>query len=229
MPKPQLIIFDCDGVLVDSEYIAALVEAELLTEIGYPISPEEVSERFSGLIWANILQEIERETSIPISASLIDKSAQLMQERIKNELMTIDGIEDAVRAIKYPKCVCSNSKYSALELMLKRSSLYDQFAPAIYSAREVGTKQPKPAPDVFLYGAAQFNASPRNCFVIEDSTHGVQAAKAAGMRVIGFTGGSHTYPGHGERLTEAGAETVINRHQDLNAVIDAMAEWDEGF
>lgn len=229
MSKPQLILFDCDGVLVDSEYIAAQVESELLTDAGYPISPEEIAERFAGLTWPSILMEIERESSLPISASLIEKSRKIMTERIKQELLTVDGIEDVVTALAYPKAICSNSTTEALELMLKRSTLHEAFAPHIFSAREVGNKEAKPAPNVYLHAAQQFNVDPKDCFVIEDSSHGVQAARSAGMRVIGFTGGAHTYPGHADKLTEAGAETVINRHRDLPAVIEAMAEWDEGF
>ncbi|WOC15310.1 HAD family hydrolase [Pseudochrobactrum sp. MP213Fo] len=229
MSKPQLILFDCDGVLVDSEFIAAQIESELLTDAGYAISPEEIAERFAGLTWPTILMEIERESSMPISASLIEKSRKLMTERIKKELLTIDGIEDVVSQLAYPKAICSNSSTEALELMLKRSTLYEAFAPHIYAAREVGNKEAKPAPNVYLHAAKQFDADPKRCFVIEDSSHGVLAARAAGMRVIGFTGGAHTYPGHADKLTEAGAETVINRHRDLPAVIEAMAEWDEGF
>lgn len=229
MSKPQLILFDCDGVLVDSEFIAAQVESELLTDAGYPISPEEVAERFAGLTWPSILMEIEREASLPISASLIEKSRKMMIERIKKELLPVDSIEEVVSQLKYPKAICSNSSTEGLELMLKRSSLYEAFAPHIYAAREVGNKEAKPAPNVYLYAAQQFGVDPKNCFVIEDSSHGVQAARSAGMRVIGFTGGAHSFPGHADKLTEAGAETVINRHRDLPAVIEAMAEWDEGF
>lgn len=229
MSKPQLILFDCDGVLVDSEYIAAQVESELLTDAGYPISPEEIAERFAGLTWPSILMEIERESSIPISASLIEKSRKIMKERITAELLTVDGIEDVVSQLTYPKAICSNSNSDSLQLMLKRSTLYDAFAPHIYASREVGNKEPKPSPNVYTHAAQQFNADPKRCFVIEDSSHGIHAARAAGMRVIGFTGGAHTYPGHADKLTEAGAETVINRHRDLPAVIEAMAEWDEGF
>ncbi len=229
MSKPQLILFDCDGVLVDSEFIAAQVESELLTDVGYPISPEEIAERFAGLTWPSILMEIEREASMPISASLIEKSRKIMTERINKELLTVDGIEDVVRNLAYPKAICSNSNTASLELMLKRSTLYEAFAPHIYAAREVGNKEPKPAPNVYTYAAQQFNADPKRCFVLEDSSHGIHAARAAGMRVIGFTGGAHTYPGHADKLTEAGAETVISRHRDLPAVIEAMAEWDEGF
>ncbi|QND52230.1 HAD family phosphatase [Phyllobacterium sp. 628] len=225
--EPQLIIFDCDGVLVDSEILAAEVESRLLTESGYPIEPEAIAERFAGLTWTDILIQVEKESGVPISASLIEESARQMDQKLRNELNVIDDIEQVAAALKYPKCIASNSNSASLKMMLEQSTLYDTFAPNIFSAREVGTKKAKPAPDVFLYAAKHFNVDPACCIVIEDSAHGVHAASTAGMRVIGFTGGAHTYPGHADKLTDAGAETVISRHRDLPAVIQAMTVWSE--
>lgn len=227
MPAPKLVIFDCDGVLVDSEILAAEVEAELLTEVGYPISAEELAERFAGLTWPTILMTIEREAGIVLSASLIDKSDRILDDRLKNEVQAIDDIVEVVDALKYPKCICSNSNTFRLDMMLKRVGLFDLFSPHIFAAQEVGTKKGKPAPDVFLYAAAQFGVDPADVIVIEDSTHGIHGARAAGMRVIGFTGGAHSYPGHADKLTEAGAETVINRHKDLASVIEALSVWSD--
>ncbi|MFC0245175.1 HAD family hydrolase [Falsochrobactrum ovis] len=225
MVTPSLIIFDCDGVLVDSEVIAAEVDSVLLTEAGYPISAEEVGERFAGLTWQDILLTVEREAGIPISASLLDKSEKILDERLKNEVQAVEDIAETVSALNLPKCICSNSSSARLELMLKRVELYDLFAPHIFSAKEVGTKKTKPAPDVFLYAAKKFDVDPANVIVIEDSAHGIQGARAAGMRVIGFTGGAHTYAGHADKLTDAGAETVIHRHRDLQSVIEALSIW----
>lgn len=225
--EPQLIIFDCDGVLVDSEFLAAEVESKLLTDAGYPIEPEEIAERFAGLTWKDILLQVEKESGIPISAQLIEESARLMDHKLRNELNVIDGAEQVIASLNYPKAVASNSISSSLKMMLEQSTLYDLFAPNIFSAREVGSQKPKPAPDVYLFVARHFNVDPARAIVIEDSTHGVHAARAAGMRVIGFTGGAHTYPGHADKLTDAGAETVISRHRDLPAVIEAMSVWSE--
>lgn len=225
MAAPSLIIFDCDGVLVDSEIIAAEVDAVLLTEAGYPIEVEDMIERFAGLTWQDTLLTVEREAGIPLSATLLEKSEKLLDERLKNEVQAVEDIAEVVASLQYPKCICSNSTTERLELMLKRTGLYDLFAPHIFSAREVGTKKTKPAPDVFLYAAKQFGADPADAIVIEDSVHGIHGARAAGMRVIGFTGGAHTYPGHADRLTDAGAETVIRRHKDLPGVIEALSVW----
>lgn len=225
----DLTLFDCDGVLVDSEIIAAKVESKLLTEAGYPISVEEMGERFAGMTWKNILLSIEKEVDIPLSASLIDKSEQLLDQRLAREVKAIEGVQYALSRISGPRCICSNSSSHRLDMMLTKVGLKEFFGPHIYSAKDLGADRVKPKPDIFLHGAKQFNVSPSKCIVIEDSVHGVHAAREAGMRVIGFTGASHTYPSHADRLTDAGAETVIARMQDLPGVIAAMAEWEGAF
>lgn len=225
----DLTLFDCDGVLVDSEIIAAKVESKLLTEAGYPISVEEMGERFAGMTWKNILLSIEKEVDIPLSASLIDKSEQLLDQRLAREVKAIEGVQYALARITGPRCICSNSSSQRLDMMLTKVGLKEFFAPDIYSAKDLGADRVKPKPDIFLHGAAQFGVSPGKCLVVEDSVHGVHAAREAGMRVVGFTGASHTYPSHADKLTDAGAETVIARMQDLPGVIAAMAEWDGVF
>ena len=221
----DLIIFDCDGVLVDSEIIAAQVESRLLTEAGYPISAEEMGERFSGMTWQNILLAIEKEASIPLSASLIDKSEKLLDARLERDVKVIDGVKFALSKLTTQRCICSNSSSQRLAMMLTKVGLKPYFEPHIFSAKDLGPDRVKPKPDIFLHGAKQFNVSPERTVVIEDSVHGIHGAKAAGMRVIGFTGASHTYPSHADRLTDAGAETVIARMSDLPATIAALSEW----
>ncbi|BBL53632.1 haloacid dehalogenase [Bartonella quintana] len=227
MPQINLIIFDCDGVLVDSEYLAAKIGSQLLKQTGYEISPEELSERYTGLIFRDILKRIEQETEKPISAHLIDQMSNLFRAQIKTELRAIDGIREAVEKVKsrYPCCICSNAKSVDIKEMLTTVGLYDLFEDKIFSAPEVGTKKAKPAPDVFLFAAHLLHAKPSNTIVIEDSIHGVHAATAAGMRVIGFTGGSHSYLSHSNALVDAGAETSIAKHAHLLEVLEAMAIW----
>ena len=221
----DLIIFDCDGVLVDSEIIAAQVESRLLTDAGYPISTEEMGERFSGMTWKNILLEVEREASIPLSASLLEKSEKLLDARLERDVKVIEGVKLALSRLTTPRCICSNSSSARLEMMLTKVGLKPYFEGHVYSAKDLGADRVKPKPDIFLHGAKQFNVSPDRAVVIEDSVHGIRGARAAGMRVIGFTGASHTYPSHADRLTDAGAETVIARMQDLPATIEALSEW----
>ena len=226
MPDIDLMIFDCDGVLVDSEVLAARIDAELISAAGYAISAEQVSERYAGLTFQQILFEIEKLSSVPMSASMLTRADAMIDKALKTVKM-IDGAPAAIAAFGAKTCICSNSTSARLEISLGVTGLKGAFGKRIFSALEVGTKKGKPAPDVFEFAAKQFNADPSRTFVIEDSVHGVHGARAAGMRVIGFTGASHTTPGHAERLSDAGAETVINRLRDLLPTVEALSEWSE--
>ena len=221
MSEFDLIIFDCDGVLVDSEIIAAQVESRLLTEAGYPISVEEMGERFAGMTWKNILLSIEKEVDIPLSASLIDKSEKLLDARLERDVKVIDGVKLALSKITTQACICSNSSSQRLNMMLTKVGLKPYFEPHIFSAKDLGPDRVKPRPDIFLHAIDTFKVNASRTVVIEDSVHGIHGAVAAGCRVIGFTGASHTYPSHADRLTDAGAETVI----DLPATIAALGQW----
>ncbi|WP_217573703.1 HAD family phosphatase [Mesorhizobium sp. GbtcB19] len=227
MPQPDLVIFDCDGVLVDSEIIAARIEAELLTAAGFEISAEELSETYAGLTFKDIMLRVEEKSQIPFQASLIDRAEDLVDRKLRADVRIIDGAREAVAAVAAPRAVCSNSSTERVEFMLEKVRLLPFFAGRIFSGLDIPSKKPKPAPDVFLYAADKLGANPKNTFVIEDSVHGIAGARAAGMRVIGFTGAGHSYPGHADALTEAGAETVIRRWAELNSTIAALSEWSE--
>ena len=226
MPEIDLMIFDCDGVLVDSEVLAARIDAELISAAGYAISAEQVSERYAGLTFQQILFEIEKLSSVPMSASMMSRADAMIDKALKTVKM-IDGAPAAIAAFGAKTCICSNSTSARLEISLTATGLKGAFGKRIFSALEVAEKRGKPAPDVFEYAAKQFNADPSRTFVIEDSVHGIHGAKTAGMRVIGFTGASHSTPGHAERLSDAGAETVINRLRDLLPTVEALSEWNE--
>ncbi|MET3520669.1 HAD family phosphatase [Mesorhizobium sp. M4B.F.Ca.ET.215.01.1.1] len=225
MPQPDLVIFDCDGVLVDSEIIAARIEAELLTSAGYEISAEELAETYAGLTFKDIMMRVEEKSAIPFQASLIGRAEELVDRKLRSDVRAIDGAREAVAAVTVRRCVCSNSRTERVEFMLEKVGLLPFFAGRIFSGLDIPSKKTKPAPDVFLYAAERLNADPKNTFVIEDSVHGVTGARTAGMRVIGFTGAAHSYPGHADALTEAGAETVIRRWAELKSVIAALSEW----
>ncbi|WP_214473527.1 HAD family phosphatase [Mesorhizobium sp. dw_380] len=225
MPQPDLVIFDCDGVLVDSEIIAARVEAELISLAGYEISAEEIAETYAGLTFKDILMRIEEKSKIPFQVSLIDRAEELVDRRLRSDVRAIEGVREAVASVTAQRCICSNSRSERIEFMLEKVHLLPFFAGRIFSALETPTGKTKPAPDVFALAAEKLNANPANTFVIEDSVHGVHGARAAGMRVIGFTGAAHSYLGHADALTEAGAETVIRRWPELKSVIAALSEW----
>ncbi|WP_040489291.1 HAD family hydrolase [Fulvimarina pelagi] len=230
MPMPKLMIFDCDGVLVDSEIIAADVEAKLIAEYGVEMSAEDLAIRFAGLTFPVILEKISEESGQPMSASLIERADAEIDRRLGEEVEEIAGAREAIEAFAakgVPICICSNSSSKRLELELDHVGLWDYFGPHVFAALEVGTKQGKPAPDVFLHACETFGVKPSDTFVIEDSVHGVSAASAAGCRVVGFTGASHTFPGHAEALTEAGATTVVSKLKDLSATVEALSEFNE--
>jgi HAD superfamily hydrolase (TIGR01509 family) len=222
----MLFAFDCDGVLVDSEFIASQVDAEMLKEVGYEISAEEVSQRFAGLTSVVIHDMIEKEIGRKLPDDFLDRQREELDRRLASELEPVPGAVEMLDMIDGPRCVCSNSSTHRLQISLTRTKLLDRFRPYIYSAVEVGTKEPKPSPNVYQHAIREFGADPREVLVIEDSVFGIRAAKAAGARVAGFTGGRHTWLGHADLLTEAGAETVFRRFADLPRIAEALMSWE---
>lgn len=221
----MLIIFDCDGVLVDSEILASEVNRTLAKEMGMEISLDDLSLRFSGLTGDAIFEKIAEELAVPVPENIVERSDQMLDDALKQSLQAVAGVHDMLDALDDPYCICSNSTTVRLEQNLKIVSLFEQFHPHIFSALEVRQNLPKPSPDVFLHAAEKLGVSPKDTIVIEDSSHGVEGAVAAGMRVIGFTGASHTYPGHGEKLMDAGAETTVSMLSDVNPTVQALKNW----
>jgi HAD superfamily hydrolase (TIGR01509 family) len=221
----MLTLFDCDGVLVDSEILASTVICDVLREVGYESTPEELSERFAGITTEGIFKLVGEEIGRPVPQSAIESTKHGIDEKLRHELKPIPGVQEMLDAIEGPRCICSNSRAYRLEISLKRTELWDRFRPYVFSAQEVGTKRGKPAPDIYLYGAEQFGVDPADGIVVEDSITGIAAGVAAGMRVIGFVGGSHTWPGHADMLTEAGAITVVRRLADIPPTIEALRRW----
>lgn len=223
MPDLSLVIFDCDGVLVDSEIIAVQVEQALLGEAGYHIDADTLIARFCGMSWPEILHEIERDSGLALTDRLLGRTEALLDQRLEAEVQAVDGVAGALERIPYARCICSNSRMARLKLMLGKVGLLEKFAPNVFSAMDLGPGRAKPRPDIFLHGAARMGTDPAQVVVVEDSVHGVHAARTAGMQVIGFTGGSHTYPDHAANLTRAGAGTIVSRMQDLPATIQSLA------
>lgn len=228
MSNLRLAIFDCDGVLVDSEIIAAQVQSELLRAEGLEVDAKEFATRYAGLTWPVIFKKVEEEAGLRLSQDLRARVDEEIDRRLSTDVEEIAGVREAIAQIKLPRCICSNSSLARLQIELDHVGLWELFAPHIFPAGEVGTRKAKPEPDVFIHACEAFGVEPGEAIVIEDSVHGVMAASAAGCRVVGFTGGQHTYNGHADALTEAGAETVVSRFADLPATIRALSEWREG-
>ena len=211
---PELIIFDCDGVLIDSEVIAARIEAEELTALGIPITAEAVTRRFLGVSDKDMRAAIEGDIGHRLPDDHEARNAMLIEAAMTSELRAIPGVREVTERLSIPFCVASSSTHGKLKHTLGLTGLYDLFAPNIFSTIEVA--RGKPAPDLFLHAADRMGARPEHCLVVEDSIAGVRAATAAGMYPVGFTGGSHCGPGHADRLREVGAAIVIDRLEDLS-------------
>ncbi len=221
--SPELLIFDCDGVLIDSEILVCTAVSEELTRLGYPITPQDVVLRFSGRPEREILAEVQRDWGQPVPEAYFIAMKQRVTLAFQSELQAIAGVREMLAQIRIPKCVASSSAQVKLEQGLRHVGLHAFFAPNIVSAQSVA--HGKPAPDVFLFAAGRMNTPVSKCLVIEDSEPGVRAARAAGMRVFGFTGGSHCTPDHAARLHAAGAERVLAHMRELHGAIpSAFAE-----
>ncbi|WP_405589517.1 HAD family hydrolase [Streptomyces sp. NBC_01190] len=186
-PAPELVIFDCDGVLVDSEKIAVRIDVRVLTELGWPMTEDEVVERFVGRSFADMTAEVERHLGHPLPAGWDIPYKRLYREAFDRELAPVDGVVEALDAITSRTCVASSTGHEGLRHTLGRTGLYERFAGRIFSAADV--PRGKPAPDLFLHAARSLGVAPDRCVVVEDSRYGVQAARAAGMRCYGYCGG----------------------------------------
>jgi HAD superfamily hydrolase (TIGR01509 family) len=183
----ELVIYDCDGVLVDSEPISVRIDAQVLTELGWPITEAGVAERFVGRSHAYMVSEIEAHLGRSLPSDWDAETGPRYRQAFEAELQPVPGIVAALDAIAVPGCVASSSGHERLRLTLGLVGLYDRFAGRIFSATDV--ENGKPAPDLFLYAAEQCGVAPESCVVVEDSPWGAQAARAAGMAVIGYAGG----------------------------------------
>jgi len=225
MPAIELIIFDSDGTLMDTEIIASKVEVEALAEYGFEMTPKEFGARFAGMNSTESHKIIEEEIGRSLPDDHFEKVSRKMKERFWRDVKAIDGAHAVLDMLDQPRCICSNSEPEKLKISLTKGELWDRFRPFIYSAYDFEDAK-KPKPDLFLHAAREFEVGPRACAVIEDSVSGVTGAKAAGMRVIGFTGGAHSWPGHADMLTDAGAETVIDKLVHIPELLKALGEWD---
>ncbi|MGW2823077.1 HAD family hydrolase [Streptomyces sp. NPDC001443] len=188
MIKPiELVIFDCDGVLVDSERIAARVQVALGAELGWPLTEDEVVDRFIGRSHAAIREQVATQLGEDTAATWSERFEQLHREALDAEIAPVEGLPEALDALILPTCVASSGSHDKMRHTLGHTGLYERFAGRIFSATEVA--HGKPAPDLFLHAARQMGVDPAACVVVEDSQPGVRAARAAGMRSFGYAGG----------------------------------------
>ncbi|UTD27161.1 hydrolase [Bradyrhizobium sp. WD16] len=215
--RAGLVIFDCDGVLVDSEPISCRVHAQVLSRHGYPITAEEVRQRFLGRSARDANREVEAELGRALPEACDRERRRELLEALAREVTAVPHIHDILDRLTLPACVASSGAHDKIFTTLSRTNLHARFAPHIFSASEVA--RGKPAPDLFLFAAARMDRRPEDCLVVEDSVAGVTAAVAAGMGVIGYIGGSHCRPSDAGRLSAAGAPVVIDDMRELPALV----------
>ena len=202
-----LIIFDCDGVQVDSEPIANRILSTFLNKEGYQCSFAESVKKFVGKDLPSILRQVECELGRHLSEGFMQRLRTETYKAFKEHLRPVDGIEMVLDQILAPKCVASSGNMEKMDLTLNLTGLRHHFGDAIFSAHQV--PQGKPHPDLFLHAARHFGVSPHLCTVIEDSVPGVVGARAAGMTVLGYAGGKYIPPRHDQSLSEAGAQVFF--------------------
>ena len=213
----KAVVFDCDGVLVNSEEICLDVELECLAEIGLTFQRHEYVSRFMGMTSADFYAALDNDLRTLYGRTLPETFPD-----VETSLACIPGAPETVRALRdLPKAVASGSNPDRLKIKLRQVGLFDDFAPHIYSAQEM--PRGKPAPDVYLHAAKQLGVDPAACIAVEDSVNGVTSALTAGMVVIGFTGGGHCPPNQAEALRGAGASQIATHMDQLLTVLRGAA------
>jgi HAD superfamily hydrolase (TIGR01509 family) len=188
-PSSPLVIFDCDGVLVDSEPISFAVLRDTLASAGVELEESRAYRRFLGKSMASITRMIADEFKISLSEADIEAMRTELFARFRTGLQPMPGVAETLRGLGLPHCVASSSQMERIRMSLTVTGLIGFFEPNIFSATMV--ERGKPEPDLFLHAARAMGFDPVDCIVIEDSPAGIQAAHSAGMRVFAFTGGSH--------------------------------------
>jgi HAD superfamily hydrolase (TIGR01509 family) len=213
-----LVIFDCDGVLVDSETISCRTETEFLRALGHPIGFDEFCRRAVGRSRKDINAMLEQLWDRVLPADYGEHVRLATMAAFEQELHPVPGIADVLEQLdEMPRCVASSSHPTRIARALELTGLDTFFGAHVFSASEVA--HGKPAPDLFLHAASRLGVEPTRCIVVEDSVPGVQAAKAAGMIALGFTAGGHCAPEHGAVLRAAGADAIAPNAAALTALL----------
>jgi len=222
MATIDLLISDCDGVIVDSEIISHRVLFEALSLYVPADRLSSALEGTFGLTVPSIIDLIEKRFDLTMPSTFDADLRRQSEKVVAEEVQAIPGVREALYAIDLPLAVASNSRLHNVESSLRRAGLTERVAGNIFCADMVPS--PKPAPDVYLLAAERMGVAPGHCLVVEDSPTGVLAARTAGMQVIGFTGASHIPAGHDQALRELGVSAVIDDMRDLPAMAARFLE-----
>ncbi|HSI00909.1 MAG TPA: HAD-IA family hydrolase [Reyranella sp.] len=216
-----LLIFDCDGVLVDSELLEHGVDAELLEGYGLATTVTALMGRFVGVARRDMYDVLFAELGRPLPAGLLEERERIVWQRCQSDLRVIPGIDEALAALAaWPKCVASSSLPEKLRMKLVNTGLVRHFEPHLFSTALVA--RGKPAPDIYLHAAASVGYRPESCVVIEDAPAGITGARQAGMKVVGFVGGSHATAALAPALIAAGANAIAASAADLPRAVQSV-------
>ncbi|WP_447909837.1 HAD family hydrolase [Brevundimonas bullata] len=214
----DLIIFDYDGVIADSELLNNAIMAELLSEIGLPTSLDDALASYLGKRWLDCEAIIAERVGAPCPPGVHEEWTRRCHERAGRELRSVAGFEAFLKSRSERRCIASSSPPDWIEMGLRRFNAYEDFDGPIFSAA-IHVNRGKPHPDLFLFAARVMNVAPSRTLVIEDSPTGVLAGVAAGMTVAGLCAGGHVRNGHAQDLASAGAHQVFDSYADLEAWI----------
>jgi len=215
------IIFDCDGVLIDSEILSFAVDEKMLPDHGITMSATELARDFGGVAYGEMVSTLNARFGTSINAQMYQQRCEAELARtFETDLRAITGMADLLSDLPVPFALASGSDLARLDQCLALTGLMDFFEGRIFSAEQV--KRGKPAPDVFLLAAKTCDWAPETCLVIEDSPSGIVAARSAGMRSVGFLGGSHRNLEDDVILRDAGAEYVAGNSADLHSYLQDL-------
>ncbi|TNE50723.1 MAG: HAD family hydrolase [Bacteroidetes bacterium] len=209
----QHLLFDNDGTLVDSEILAVRTMLHLIRSYGLDMTEQEYCAQFPGLKLLDILDILSNKYGLELPRNALEESRAAYVRIFEQELQAVPGMQELFLRLKTPKSVVSNGSILHVERSLKYTKMHHALDGRIFSAEQV--ERPKPFPDVYRYALQELNLSAESVLVIEDSPVGVQAAKAAGLRVVGFLGATHIQQGHGEILARHGADVIVQNASDL--------------
>ena len=218
-----MVIFDCNGVLVDGEQLATAIVSQEFMRAGFPLTPDVVARYFTGRRLADMFGEVELAARRKLPEHFAATVTSAILHRFRAELRATRHITYALTWLRGPKCVASSSSLDRIRVSLEATDLIRFFEPYLFSGNDVD--KGKPAPDLFLHAAAKMGVPSGDCVVVEDSPVGVAAGVAAGMTVIGFVGGTHAGPKLGHHLQAAGARAVINDMRALKSTIIDLRGW----
>jgi HAD superfamily hydrolase (TIGR01509 family) len=218
-----MVIFDCNGVLVDSEPLATSIVSQEFMRAGFNLTPDIVARYFTGRRPADMFAEVEIAAGRKLPAGFAATVASATLRRFRAELRATAHMAQALSWLRGPKCVASSSSFDRIRVSLESTDLIRYFDPYLFSATEV--RDGKPSPDLFLYAAGKMHVEPRHCIVVEDSSVGVAAGVAAGMTAVGFVGGTHAGPRLPEQLRAAGARAIVSDMRALKSTIIDLRGW----